>query len=222
MEITQDLKLKLLRGDSIEGIKPLKLKDIKDWNEYKSSLGVLLATPADFNIKDTSIIKNNLDIIKLFLIKQDEFVVSAFKMFISDKYKIIKNQIYINNCEILTNDKFDRIVDILKLQNFCEKQEKPKAMTKRAKELQKIFEERRKTLARRGKGNNLELFDYIPFYCERNTSGINILNIWDMTIYQAQIQFNSLMSIENFDVGLKQVLVGVNPRDIDFKHYLKK
>lgn len=118
--------------------------------------------------------------------------VSKLKNIVNRVFKLKPKTSKKNVSGFISNDNFDNIRDCLLQINYLKSvDEKPeKYKNERAR---KIAEKLAKGKAEQDKnknGENLSLAKMISKYCADNKNGINILNVWDMTIYQFYDQFS--------------------------------
>jgi hypothetical protein len=101
----------------------------------------------------------------------------------------------------INKDNFDEIIDILLKVNYIksvdENYEKPKYKNNFAK---KLVERMEKANVKKSQGNSTSFGKMISKYCADNKNGINILNVWDMTIYQFYDQFMQHNHIRQSDI----------------------
>lgn len=96
-----------------------------------------------------------------------------------------------------------------------------------ANEKAKAFKEKRKKLeeeVRRIKQKNKEeqnFNDYISAVAAK-VPGLNILNVWELTMFQLIDQLNRLNLIDNYEFSLQALLAGADSKKIDVQHWTSK
>jgi hypothetical protein len=64
--------------------------------------------------------------------------------------------------------------------------------------------------------------DLISIVANLDGNGLNIINVWDLNIYQFQEQLQRGLIKDNYKFNLQQILAGANPDNIKLESYLKK
>jgi len=95
-----------------------------------------------------------------------------------------------------------------KTRAIMERQRKARVAVARAKQRQSTSDG----------GDSISFVGLISAYCAKNTSGINVLNVWDMTVYAFNIQINKLRIIEQYELDYHSLLAG--SKNVDLKHWL--
>ncbi|MDR2277372.1 MAG: hypothetical protein LBE23_05895 [Vagococcus sp.] len=206
--------------EGIGNLKPPKLKDIKNikYKTYQLYLSFIVVTYEQYvamekNI-DTSLYKsfyeliiNNRSLIDIYL--------EVFSFFISDS--IIFNTE--NNSFIIfkineedDNDEQFKILGVINGENFdytrlCLAQlnhlslDEIKPATYKNDRARKIAEKlEKKLLENKSADEGLDLPHTISKYCAINTSGINLLNVYEMSVFQLYEQFGEAQIIRKSDV----------------------
>jgi len=124
----------------------------------------------------------------------------------------------------ITKDNFEEIKDIISKQNCYKKTVEDnefnpanEAATKLAEKIKAM----RKKVSERKKEDSLTLFDLISVLAS-NSNNLNILNIWDLSIFQFNDQFNRMQMIEEYEININSLLHGADSKKINLKHYLRK
>jgi hypothetical protein len=227
-----------VKMDNICTIYSYTLYEIMDigYEKYHNYLMNLISEPKDFlkniDIKDLEDL-TTFDIItsNLYhtLIKDDDkyynLIQEAFRLFIKEDIELFWD----NNELKLIIDRSDRIIDkenyntfknILKTQNGFDKEKKEEFIpaNDKANEIkQKILKARQK---RKTKDDEITFHDLISVLAA-NSKSVNILNVWDLNIYQFNNQFTRMKMIEDYDIGIRSILAGAKSEDVKLKYYIR-
>ena len=208
-------KLKLLAGDEkieVDGIifKQPKLRDIKDigLQKYYSYISFLLISAEEYLIfiKREDLIpyfkQNNLTMFDIYRdnLYEREFFIEALSFFIDGKIEFKNGKFLLNNKNVITKENYQKIIEIIGEINCLKvnKQQELYANEKArqiAEKLQKAKEKRKNINSK----NNISLPDIISAVASRKES-LNLLNIWDLTIYQLYDHYNRLIVEDEFDI----------------------
>ena len=122
----------------------------------------------------------------------------------------------------ITNEVYEEIIDILDLQN-CSKtveeveeyEDDPeiRAFIEKKNRLNKIIEEAS------NKDGDITLEDLVSSLAVAN-AGLNILNIWDLTLYQFYNQLKRYNAKVNADMAIRSMLAGAS--DVELKDWMGK
>lgn len=249
--MNESTKIKLLAGLPLEFdniyVPPLKLIQIADckikhqnkedqkfdgYELYNYYLMNLTADSSDFNFNDdVDISKIGIgDIILSGMYNADDkyrvFIIDALEFFLQDEVRFIPKQGCFcigkdENISILFKDNFEKFKEILIQQNCVNKNQDDgmKMANSKAEEIrQKILKGKSKL---KNKKNEVTFNDLISVLASNGENGLNILNIWNLTIYQFQDQFARMQMIEDFDMNFRQLLAGAKKEDVDLKHYIR-
>lgn len=146
--------------------------------------------------------------------------------FFTSKTFVKQNECFIVEDESLRLDRnnFDGLVYLLKLAN-CVDPEKDRVKGMRNKDLdEKIAKAKRELNERLGRSpddNKIELIDLISVLASKHNN-LNIMNIWDLNYFQFNNQFNRMQLVENYDLGIRQLLAGADKDKVKLEHYIKK
>lgn len=226
-------------------IYPTKVLDILDIGEQMYGIYITVVTdPRKIlanigkNIKSETEIENidNFNLILILSHFDQEFkrlLINALEFFLK-KYKVDFNyisqtiDIYDGENKIYSFNKenYDEFIDIIKLQNYMKKtEEKEEApANKRAKELlekKKKTEEQIKRVKGTNEGDNLNFYDYLTIIGAKS-SVVDFNIVKDMTVYSFYEHVQRLVAIDQYDIGVKQLLAGAKPKDVELKHWLSK
>ena len=208
-------KLKLLAGDEkieVDGIvfKQPKLRDIKDigLQVYYAYISFLLISAEEYliSIKREDLIpffkQHNLTMFDIYRDNpyERQFFIEALSFFIDGKIEFENGKFLLNNKNIITKENYQRIIEIIGEINCLKvnKQQELYANEKArqiAEKLQKAKEKRKNINSK----NNISLPDIISAVASRKES-LNLLNIWDLTIYQLYDHYNRLIAEDEFDI----------------------
>src|SRR5690606_21994752 len=96
---------------------------------------------------------------------------------------------------------------------------------KRNKELdRKIVEAKRKIqeqLGREPDDDRIEFADLVSVLAAKHPN-LNIVNVWELTYFQFNNQFQRMQLIESYDFGVRQILAGFDKDKVKLQHYIKK
>lgn len=152
---------------------------------------------------------------------------SALEFFTGQNFikKTKDNQVYFESEQsILYKNNYQQFVNTLKLVNCMDTKNNT---IKHNNELDKKIEEAKKKINQKlNKGNennedDIRLMDLISVLASTHNN-LNIMNIWDLNIYQFNNQFKRMQLIENHNIGIRQLLAGVDKKHVQLEHYIKK
>lgn len=251
-------EMKLLAGDSIPlmdntdiknpkiicEVHPFTVGDIKNIGGetvFNSYLGVLTVDKDRlFKNEEDSANKppdiTNFELVYTICGTDENFrnmYLKAMSFILKENVVICNIGFYIGEIEtdrIISNDNYNDLIHIIKLQNGIEKLDS-EALDNPASEKAKELLEKRKLLREKlnkaknkengGDGEPLTLADLVSILCA-NGNGINIFNVWDLSFYAFNDQFNRMKMFEDYQVNIQSLLAGANPDDIEFKHWMSK
>lgn len=232
----ESVKLKLLAGlpfniDNICILKPLTLLEIASvgYDKYNLYLSNLVADVSDFKIPNIDLTQYSYwDILISNMYHADEeysnMILNAMKLFLKEDIFFARCTclFYIRNnkqYKIIDKNIFELIRNNLKIQNCVDKNdnEEFKPANSKAEEIrQKILKGRQKI-----NGSNNISFEDLVSTLAANGNGLNISNIWNLTIYQFNNQFARMQMIEDYDINIRQLLAGAKKEDVQLKHYIR-
>jgi len=200
------------------------LRDIFDVGEFEYSFYLQLCVLENLNIKVDS--QNKYDV--LINIHDKDFInmhLEALKFFTRHEFIKMEHQgdiIFVSNEIVLSRYNYDIFIDCIKLAN-CMSETK---VIKRNSELdRKIAEAKAKIKKQLNKENlnddDITLKDLVSVLTAKHPS-LNLLNVWDVNIYQFNDQFKRMQLIENYDIGIRSLLAGANKKDVKLEHYIKR
>ena len=208
-------KLKLLAGDErieIDGIvfKQPKLRDIKDigLQTYYAYISFLLVSAEEYliSIKREDLIpffkQHNLTMFDVYRDNSYErqFFIEALSFFIDGEIEFKNGKLLINNTNIINKEIYQKILEIIAEINCLKvnKQQETYANEKARKIAEKIQQAKQKRSNVQSK-DSVSLPDIISAVASRKES-LNLLNIWDLTIYQLYDHYNRLIAEDEFDI----------------------
>jgi len=223
-----DDELKLLKGSSyfVDGIeiKPFTIGEIVEigYEKYYQLLNIFILDVEDI-LNNIPKELNDITVFDLFLKSGSqelfEALINAISLFlrvensnefgIDNEYNIIINKYKINNSN------WSQICDIIQMQN-CIKKEK-ESYNPANEEAKKIIE-RIKALKKENPIKESITLSSMISGVSWKSNNINILNIWDLTIYQLYDALNRLNLIDNYQFTLSGIYAGtVNGKEINMK-----
>lgn len=132
---------------------------------------------------------------------------------------------------IINHENYDEFVHIVKLQNCIEKVDNKSNQDNPANDKAKELLEKRKKLREKlnkiknkdsdGEGEPLTLADLVSILCA-NGNNINIFNVWDLSFYAFNDQFNRMKMLDDYQVNVRSILAGADPKEIELKHWMSK
>jgi len=141
-------------------------------------------------------IKDENDLIKIF---QEKGFIN------NDNYEVFKKVIMLQNCiEIKSTDEKKYAND--KAKEIAEKLKKAKEKINKIKAKQ---------------GEILSLYDLVSAF-SANSKSNNIIDVWEMSIYQFNDQFKRMQMIEEYNIGIRSLLAGADSNKINLKHWITK
>lgn len=127
----------------------------------------------------------------------------------------------------INKENYESIKIALKVMNGLDKRPDGKPIynpgTKGAAIIAEQLNKARETIAKlkQKKGSkSIEFSDLISAFCAY--SNTNIIDVWNFTLYQFNNQFQRSQIIQDYDIKIKSVLAGADPKKMDLEHYVKK
>jgi len=235
MDIKIDDELRLLKGssffvDEIE-IKPFTIGEIVEigYEKYLINLNIFILEVNDFileipeeykeiNIFDLLLNSGQKELLEVFL--------NGIDFFLKPKQmNVSNNEIIIDNKKINRNN-WDDIRQIIKTQNRVKKNEKEEYNP--ANEEARRIIERIKALKKENPQKELVTLSSIISGVAYKSNNINILNIWNLTIFQLYDALDRLSLIDNYKFTLSGIYAGtvdgkkINMKDINWVKILNK
>ena len=208
-------KLKLLAGDEkieVDGIvfKQPKLRNIKDigLQVYYAYISFLLVSAEEYliSIKREDLIpffkQHNLTMFDIYRDNpyERQLFIEALSFFIDGEIVFKNGEFLINNTNIINKEIYQKILEIIAEINCLKvnKQQETYANEKARKIAEKIQQAKQKRSNVQSK-DSVSLPDIISAVASRKES-LNLLNIWDLTIYQLYDHYNRLIAEDEFDI----------------------
>jgi len=218
-------ELKLLKGssffvDDIE-IKPLKLKDIVDidYFKYLQYLNIYILELSDIFTDFPDEFKG-ITIFDLLLNSEiddllENLINSIYLFFKPKDLKVNNNEIILDN-KIIHRDNWNSICKIIKMQNCVQKIEKEtyNPANDKAREIIKKIEANKKNIPQKEFITLASMISGVAW----KSHNLNIIDIWDITIYQLYDALNRLNLIDDYQFTLNGIYAGtVDGKKIDMK-----
>lgn len=238
-----DKEIKTLSGlplyiDQIP-IYPIKIRDIAEQGEHKYNLSLMFTVSLreafkhiaeDIDIKKFEKLTDFELILILSTIYEDfcEQIIDAINFFIKvDKIQLNKSQecfdLYNQEDKIgvFNNSNYDDFINIIKIQNYIKKEEEEYApANKKAAEMIKRKKELQKKMAKaKGQKEILSFADYISILMAKSHE-MDVNKCLDMTLYAFFNYLERLTVIDNYEIGIQQLLAGAKPNQVNLKHWL--
>ena len=222
-------KLKLLANlplyvDNIPIYSPI-LRDVaaKGLKQYRMIL--TYGTITIDSINDNTSLKDNYDaLLKLFTDCNDSLSMYLYSINFLTKVDFIPiiehgEIIFIKDNIKLHRDNYDLFVKNVKFANRLEvnSDEVLDDFDRQVKEMEKKIQE-----AQSKNVQQPDFEDLISAVANFDGNGLNIINIWDLNIYQFYEQFQRGQLKEQYKWNLQQLLAGAKPDDIKLESYIKK
>jgi len=227
-------RLKLLAGDSIEVdgiiIKQPKLRDIKNIgiDAYYWCLCFLTITMEQYltstkrqdSIPDFK--EQGITMFDIYLnsIPERDWFIGSLSFFIDGKIEYYGDRFLVNNHREITKINYPKIAIAIGEINFIkinyEQQQELYANEKARQIAEKIRQAREKQKALTKKEDVVLLDDIISSVAARHPS-LNLLNIWDLTVYQLYDQYHRLRTIDDYNI--QAMNLAYRGGEKDFEHY---
>jgi GTPase involved in cell partitioning and DNA repair len=129
-----------------------------------------------------------------------QFFIEALSFFIDGEIEFKNGEFLINNTNIINKEIYQKILEIIAEINCLKvnKQQETYANEKARKIAEKIQQAKQKRSSVQSK-DSTSLADIISAVASRKES-LNLLNIWDLTIYQLYDHYNRLIAEDEFDI----------------------
>jgi hypothetical protein len=228
-------KLKLLAGlpfklNNID-LCPLSLRRIADigYEQYNLFLMNLVADPKDFQINkniDISTLETWDIIVSNMIYGSDDtkaFFINALELFFHSRVRFFLCKGFLigdlKDKKIVCKENYEELKRILKIQNCLDKKkEEEQFANDKAREIYLKIMKGKQSI---GESEPQINFEDLVSVLAANGNGLNILNIWDLTLAQFNNQFARMQMIEKYDIDIRQLLAGAKPEDIKLKHYIR-
>lgn len=246
MILKDDLELIMLSGKKIDvGIGylyPLTIGDITEigYSKYNQYLNTIAFTLDDirkvYDLKEDATI---FTFIVFYCLTDEDYkntLLKTLSLFFKEEVKFYTSDdeygyFYLGNIEDnrkINELNFEYIQYLIKRMNNITKEdyEEENPSDARAKE---ILEKRKKArdLVAKAKskdsddGEPLTFADLVSILAS-NGNGVTPFNVWDMNIYLFNNQFNRMKMLDDYDVNIRSLLAGADPKKIELKHWMSK
>ena len=226
---------------------PFTIRDIKDiggelvFNSYLSALTINQDRLLQ-NKEDDSNNNEEVDIVDFHLAHyicrvDEEFrntYLKAMSFVLKENVGICDLGFYVGELyeyRIINDGNYDEFIHIVKLQNCIEKVDSKSNQDNPASDKAKELLEKRKKLREKlnkiknkdsdDDGEPLTLADLVSILCA-NGNNINIFNVWDLSFYAFNDQFNRMKMLDDYQVNIRSILAGADPKEIELKHWMSK
>ena len=156
-------------------------------------------------------------------------VENAFTFFFSERVRF-SNEHHIfrvgdeNDIRVINKENYELLKEMLKEIYYLSKQEKEegKPVSEAAKRILEKQKESKKQIDKlKGRGKKgCQLSDLVSSLCAN--SNISIKEVWNLTLYQFMDQFYRLQLVEEYDIAIRSVLAGADPKEVNPEHYVKR
>lgn len=211
-----------------------KIAEISE-DKYNYYLSILLfeinQIKNNFNDEDCQKIVDNYTVFEFMSQKSlyDEsfrsLMLDALSFFFCEEVKFYNGVFYFDENRVFNNENFKQMRYILKFQNCIEdkKDNEEKFVNDKAREIaEKLKQAKEKINKIKAKqGEVLSLFDLISAF-SANSKNTGILDVWKLSIYQFNDQFKRMQIIEEYDINIRSLLAGADPKKINIEHWAKK
>lgn len=239
-------ELKLLKGSPIYvgdiAVYPLTIGEITDLglDKYNLYLNLINIDKERIEIIDEEI--NNFDVVCQFCFHNidigegnnfKELFLEAMKLFLRNEVNFIADEQFvgfivgdIENYHVINDTNYDQIIEVIKQQNCLVKNEEDDCnpADEKARELLEKRKKARQLLAK-AKNNDddtpLTLADLVSILIA-NGNGVTPFNVWDMNFYLFNNQFSRMKMLEEFNINIRSLLAGADPKNIDMQHWMSK
>ncbi|GMX64387.1 hypothetical protein Elgi_36560 [Paenibacillus elgii] len=131
----------------------------------------------------------------------------------------------INN-KAINADVFNEMIRVILIQNcfVASEEDAFNPLNERAKKIrEKMLENKKKIqeLNSDSSDEGLTLSDLISIVCS-NANGINILNVFDLNMFQFNDQFNRMKMLDEYEINIQALLHGADSKEIQLKHWMSK
>jgi len=149
---------------------------------------------------------------------------------IIDKEKI--KSITEDEIKVVHRDNFDKIIEVIKLQNYLTKpsinkenegnpvDDETRALMEHMKKMkEKVEAKKKKQRQIEDEDGDIDISDIISAVSSKSNS-INKLNIWELTLYQVYDEYTRLELIDGYDFGVRAMMAGAS--DVKLSHWSSK
>lgn len=229
-------------------IYPLTLKEIAEIGEmnYHKYLNVLTFNIEDIKASDeeegkvADFTPFEILLANIFFadeeLRFEETVADALMLFFREKPTFDKRGFFyfgkLSEGRTIDQDNFDELRKVIMEQNclLTEKEkediynpanERARKIAEKLNKARKKIAELKKKQSEEGNSPSLTLFDLISILAS-NGNNLNISNIWELTMYQFNNQFNRMKMLDEYEINVQALLHGADSSKIELKHYMRK
>ena len=196
----------------------LEKEDINDFLEEQKIEQKDELTPFQFTLANSHYDKDYLTNLQ-----------EAFKFFLHENeiYVLEENEVIIlgdlKDNRIINEEKFNTICTLIKKGNFVKTQSAEEKMNNpsnsKAAEIIRKIKEGRKAKAKNS-NNELSFLDLVASLAIGG-NGLNALNVWDLTYYAFNDQFQRMQAKEEYAQAISAIHAGADPKKIKLEHWIK-
>lgn len=216
-------------------VRPLTLKEIVSigYDIYDKYLTILLTKKESFfNEEFAKSIPVEIELYDILDENQElqeihHWYYAALRFLLGTNNITYNEGLFIDETKIHQKD-YQEIIKIIKIQNcinsndlidddFNPANERVRKLREKQLENRRKIQELKKNSG--DDSNKLTFFDLISILCA-NANGINILNVFDLNMFQFNDQFNRMKLLNDYEVNIQSILHGADPKKIDFKHWM--
>lgn len=224
--------------ENINGFKifPIKLKNILEIgeNEYQRYLGIICLSKKNLleGIEDEEI--RSLSLYELIVInclgdiKFKKMFLDGLKIFLKEDFFVDDYGIYINKVNekkeiikfYMNDDTYKLIISTIKKQNFLQDDENHeyKPANSKAQEWLEKMKKAKEKIKKEKNEENLSLGDIVSIVaCYSND--INILNVWDLTVYQLYTVYLRLIMWDDYQTKQNLLPHVSDAKSLDLQHW---
>lgn len=229
-------EMELLKGKPIDlgvcKVYPLTLNEIVDMTEekYNQALSLITFNKNRLQINDEELNKlTDYEILLAYCYHQSDFR----ELFFESVETFLKEPIHLHELgffylgdleeqRIIDENVLKQIQEVIRKQNFLstEKTEFKPANDKAAELIEKIKKVKEK-LAKQNRDNELNLSDIVSIVA-CYSDGINMFNVWDLTIYQLYITYMRLIMWDEYHTKYILLPHVTDSTSLDLKHWATK
>lgn len=135
----------------------------------------------------------------------------------------------LENKRYIHKDNYEYVKDIIKSVNFLKENSKKEEFNPASKGAQKIAENIKKAREKKAKlkgkdkeDQQINLTDIISAYCIFNKINDMTEFMERTTFYQFNLQFQRMQMYENYDISIRSLLAGADPKNVEIQPYTNK
>ncbi|AJA41342.1 hypothetical protein AXJ14_gp023 [Geobacillus virus E3] len=229
-------EMDLLKGKPINlgvcKVHPLTLNEIVDMTEekYNQALSLITFNKSRLDIKDEEL--NQLTDYQILLAycyhnpEIREIFFESAEIFLKEPIHIHElGFFYLGDLKeerIIDENIFKQIQEVVKKQNFLStEQTEFKPANEKAAELIEKIKKVKEKLAKQNRDNELNLSDIVSIVA-CYSDGINLFNVWDLTVYQLYIAYLRLIMWDDYHTKYILLPHVTDSNSLDLKHWATK